>query len=98
MAIVRSVFRDESILFPEFLPHQTPHRDTQLKALELYFSSTVQNASRASQNVMLCGPVGSGKTLLARKLVETLQKKAMLYGNLVKVLHVTAGSTGASRP
>jgi len=88
LAVSHSVFQDESILFPEYLPHQIPHRETQLKALELYFSSTVQNASRASQNVMLSGPVGSGKTLMAKKLGEALQKKAMLYGNLVKVLHV----------
>ncbi|MDV3294152.1 MAG: AAA family ATPase [Nitrososphaerales archaeon] len=88
MASARSVFKDESILFPEYLPHQTPHRDDQLKALELYFQSVVQNASKASQNVMLSGPVGSGKTMLAKKLGESLQKKAALYGNLVKMLHV----------
>ncbi len=84
----RSVFRDESLLFPEYLPLQIPHRSDQLKALELYFQSVVQNAPRASQNVMLSGPVGSGKTMLAKKLGESLQKKAALYGNLVKMLHV----------
>jgi len=84
----RSVFHDESVLFPEYLPHQTPHRDSQLRELELYFQSVVQNASRASQNVMLSGPVGVGKTMLAKKLGESLQKKAALYGNLVKMLHV----------
>ncbi|MDV3277765.1 MAG: AAA family ATPase [Nitrososphaerales archaeon] len=30
----------------------------------------------------------SGKTMLAKKLGESLQKKAALYGNLVKMLHV----------
>ncbi len=88
MAPPRSVFRDESLLFPEYLPHQIPHRSDQLRALELYFQSVVQNAPRASQNVMLSGPIGTGKTLLAKKLGESLQKKAALYGNLVKMLHV----------
>jgi len=88
LAPPRSVFRDESLLFPEYLPHQIPHRDNQLKALELYFQSVVQNAPRASQNVMLSGPVGTGKTMLAKKLGESLEKKAALYGNLVKMLHV----------
>jgi cell division control protein 6 len=37
---------------------------------------------------MLSGPVGTGKTMLAKKLGESLQKKAALYGNLVKMLHV----------
>ncbi len=88
MAVPRSVFRDESILLPEYLPHQIPHRDSQLKMLELYFQSVVQNASKSSQSVMLSGPNGSGKTMLAKKLGESLQKKGALYGNLVKMLHV----------
>ncbi len=88
MALPRSVFRDESFLLPEYLPHQIPHRDEQLRALEFYFQSVVQNASKASQNVMLLGPVGTGKTMLAKKLGESLQKKAALYGNLVKMLYV----------
>lgn len=88
MSPPRSVFRDDSILLPEYLPHQIPHRDSQLRMLELYFQSVVQNASRASQNVILSGPNGSGKTMLAKKLGESLQKKGALYGNLVKTLLV----------
>ncbi|MDA4124318.1 MAG: AAA family ATPase [Thaumarchaeota archaeon] len=88
MALPRSVFRDESFLFPEYLPHQIPHRGDQLRALELYFQSVVQNASKASQNVILYGPNGSGKTMLAKKLRESLPKKATLYGNMVKVIIV----------
>jgi cell division control protein 6 len=88
MTLRRSVFKDEAVLFPEYLPHQTPHRDGQLRALELYFQSVAENASHASQNVMLYGPVGTGKTMLAKKLGESLQRKAMLYGNLVRMLHV----------
>lgn len=88
MAPPRSVFRDENILLPEYLPHQIPHREAQLKKLELYFQGVVQTASKASQNVMITGPIGSGKTMLSKLLRESLPKKAMLYGNLVKVLHV----------
>ena len=87
--MARSVFRDEAILFPEYLPHQIPHREAQLKRLELYFQSVAQNATKASQNVLITGPNGSGKTLLAKKLLlESLPRKAALHGNLVKVLLV----------
>ncbi len=87
--MTRSVFRDETILFPEYLPHQIPHREAQLKKLESLFQSVAQNASKASQNVMITGPNGSGKTMIAKKLLfESLPRKAALYGNLVKVLHV----------
>src|SRR5712692_1791340 len=87
--MARSVFRDETLLLQEYLPHQIPHREAQLKKLELYFQSVAQNASKASQNVMITGPVGAGKTMIAKKLLfESLPRKASLYGNLVKVLHV----------
>ena len=85
----RSVFRDETILLQEYLPHQLPHREAQLKKLELYFQSVAQSASKASQNVMITGQNGTGKTMLAKKLLlESLPRKAALYGNLVKVLLV----------
>jgi cell division control protein 6 len=89
MALPRSVFRDEAILLQEYLPHQIPHREAQLKKLENYFQSVAQNASKASATVMITGPVGSGKTMIAKKLLfESLPRKAALYGNLVKVVHV----------
>ncbi len=82
MALPRSVFRDESFLFPEFLPHQIPHRDAQLKALESYFQSVVQNASKASQNVMLCGAVGCHRRG---------QRVLMFDGSLKRVEDVAQG-------
>jgi archaeal cell division control protein 6 len=88
MASQRTVFRDEAVLFPEYVPHSIPHRMDQIRVLEFYFQSVVEKSSQASQNVLLYGPNGAGKTMLAKKLGETLQKKAMLYGNLVKLVHV----------
>ncbi len=82
------VFRDETILYPEYIPKETPHRDKHLKLLELYFQDVLENPLKVSQNVMLYGPVGSGKTMLARKLGDMMEKKAMLYGCFVKFLHV----------
>jgi len=88
MTIQKTVFRDEAVLFPEYVPHATPHRMDQIRTLESYFQSVVEKAPQASQNVLLYGPVGAGKTMVAKKLGDILQKKAVLYGNLVKLVHV----------
>jgi orc1/cdc6 family replication initiation protein len=82
MALPRSVFRDEAILLQEYLPHQIPHREAQLKKLELYFQGVAQNASKASQTVMITGPVGchrKGQLVL------------MFDGSLKRVEDVTEG-------
>src|SRR5712692_3074884 len=85
--MARSVFRDETLLLQEYLPHQIPHREAQLKKLELYFQSVAQNASKASQNVMITGPVGchrKGQLVLmfdgSFKRVEDVTQGDLLMG------------------
>ncbi len=87
MALPRSVFRDESILLQEYLPHQIPHREAQLKKLELFFQGVAQNASKASQVVMVTGPVGchrKGQLILSfdgsLKRVENVAQGDLLMG------------------
>ncbi|MDE1854138.1 MAG: AAA family ATPase [Thaumarchaeota archaeon] len=82
MALPRSVFRDEAILLQEYLPHQIPHREAQLKKLELYFQAVTQNASKASQTVMITGPVGCHRKG---------QRVLMFDGSLKRVEDVTQG-------
>ncbi|MDG6917434.1 MAG: AAA family ATPase [Nitrososphaerota archaeon] len=87
MTLPRSVFRDEAILLQEYLPHQIPHREAQLKKLELYFQGVAQNASKASQTVMITGPVGchrKGQLVLmfdgSMKRVEDVVQGDLLMG------------------
>ncbi|MGA2664297.1 MAG: AAA family ATPase [Nitrososphaerales archaeon] len=84
----RSVFRNESVLVPEYVPPTTPHRGEQMRALEAYFQGVVERSGQMSQNVLLSGPIGSGKTMCAKKLGVTLEKSALLYGNRLKFFHV----------
>ncbi|HUH99817.1 MAG TPA: ORC1-type DNA replication protein [Nitrososphaerales archaeon] len=88
MSFHHSVFKNESVLVPEYVPANTPHREVQMKALEAYFHGVAERSQSVSQNVLLYGSVGSGKTMLAKKLGVSLEKKAAGYGNRVKFLHV----------
>ena len=83
----RSVFRDEAILLQEYLPHQIPHRESQLRKLELYFQGVASNASKASQTVMITGPNGchrKGQLILmfdgSLKRVEDVIEDDLLMG------------------
>lgn len=78
-----AIIRDEYVLRPEYLPERIPHREEELKALVSHFS-TFFKTGEYSTTLMLIGPVGSGKTMLAKKLHIEGQKISKHAGSLVK--------------
>ena len=84
-----SIIRDEYVLRPEYLPDRIPHREEELKALVSHFS-TFLKTGEYSITLMLSGPVGSGKTMLARKLYIEGQNISRRSGSLIKFCMVNA--------
>ncbi|HUI00151.1 MAG TPA: ORC1-type DNA replication protein [Nitrososphaerales archaeon] len=88
MSFHRSLIKNENPLLSSYIPEAIPHRGVQMRELEAYFQGVAEQPQSVSQNVLLHGPVGSGKTLLAKKLGVSVERKANAYGNRVKFLHV----------
>lgn len=60
MTYESKIFKNEEILFPEFLPDFLPHRENQIELLSKNLSPTL--VGRKPQNTFISGPPGIGKT------------------------------------
>lgn len=77
-----TVFRNEEMLSPEYLPQQFPHREGQIKAL----ADTIKPAlhGRRPHNTFVFGPPGVGKTAVVKyvfKELEEFERVAPIYIN-----------------
>lgn len=84
-----TIIRDEYVLRPEYLPDRIPHREEELRALISHFSSFFRTGEYSTA-LMLVGPVGSGKTMLAKKLYIEGKNMAKRAGSLIKFCMVNA--------
>lgn len=78
----------------DYVPEELPHRDNQLRLLAQWFKQTLKGIS---QNAVITGPVGSGKTVMAKKLCVELSKVARKKGIVLEYVHVNCRkrSTGS---
>lgn len=79
----RGVFRDESVLRPEFLPDELPGREREMRELASYLNPVIKG--QAPSSVLLMGPPGVGKTsiskLVLKQLSDVSRKALPLYIN-----------------
>jgi archaeal cell division control protein 6 len=79
-----SVFKDEAKLLFDYIPEELPHREDVLHRLVSFFRVVADG--NGTQHVTLRGPVGSGKTAIARRFAIDL-RDAMLKRH--QKLHVS---------
>ncbi len=68
----RTIFRDESILYSDFLPDKLPHRESY--AHFLADSLKPLTIGKSPENVFIWGPPGVGKTSVARFVLREMKE------------------------
>lgn len=80
-----SVIKDLNVLDFDYIPEELPHRADQLRLLSQMFKPLL---SRISQNVVIKGPVGTGKTVIAKKFCSSLVNIARRQGKIIEYVHI----------
>lgn len=88
MKSVPKLFKNEELLSPEYVPPRLPHRENELNLLQTFFSSFVRNGGGVFLRVLIAGPVGVGKTALARRFGSLAEEEATRLGSSVRYIHV----------
>jgi cell division control protein 6 len=80
-----SVIKDLHTLDFDYVPCELPHRTEQLKKLAMMFKPLLTNVA---QNVFIKGPVGTGKTAMAKHFCQSLVQIARKQGKIVEYVHI----------
>jgi len=83
-----SVFKDESKLFPDYVPVNLVHREEQLRRLASIFKVIIENPGAVSQKAILIGSVGVGKTAVSKRFGALIEEAARKRGVALKYVHI----------
>ncbi|MHA1145725.1 MAG: ORC1-type DNA replication protein [Candidatus Helarchaeota archaeon] len=83
-----TVFKNESKLSADFIPNELPHRKKELQRMAQVFKILLQSPGSASRNVIMTGPVGSGKTAVVKRFTNMLKESSLKRLINLKTVHV----------
>lgn len=83
-----TIFKDESALFPDYVPMNLVHREPQLKSLSRIFKVILESPGSVAQKVTLVGDVGVGKTAVAKRFGSTMESIAKGSSINLRYVHV----------
>ena len=84
----QSVFKDETKLDINYVPHRLLHREKEMRLLAEFFSFLLQTPGKMAQRVLLTGDVGTGKTALAQRFGGNITGEARQRGINLHYVHV----------
>ena len=88
MPSYQNVFKDETKLDINYVPHRLPHRDRELRLLTEFFSFVLQTPEKMAQRVLITGDVGTGKTALSQRFGADIAREAARRGTILRYIHV----------
>jgi cell division control protein 6 len=80
-----SVIKNHEYLDFDYVPEELPHRDDQLRILAQLFKPIL---TRIAQNVVIKGPVGTGKTVLIKKFCRKIVSISRKRGIIIEYIHL----------
>ncbi len=80
-----SVIKDLHALDFDYVPEDLPHRTEQLRRLAQLFKPLL---NKISQNAVIKGPVGTGKTVIVKKFCNSFVNIARKQGMIVDYIHI----------
>ena len=88
------VFRDRNLLRHDYMPNNLPHRGSQIERLGSVLAPALTK-DRVS-NIFAYGKTGTGKTIVARFVLERLEKKAGQYNRSLVTAYVNCRLAGTN--
>ncbi|MEF8848384.1 MAG: AAA family ATPase, partial [Candidatus Thermoplasmatota archaeon] len=80
-----SVIKDLNKLDFDYIPEELPNREESMRVLAQIFKPML---SDVNQNAVIKGPVGTGKTVVAKKFCKSITKLARKKGKNIEYVHI----------
>ena len=84
----RSVFKSEQFLSIDYVPESLPHRQSELRILAQNFKTLIASPGRTSHKFLIQGPVGTGKTAVAKRFSEQMVQAAERRNIRLHSIHI----------
>jgi len=69
---INEIFKDERVLYPEFLPERLPHREKEIESLAFCFKPVI--SGKKPVNAVVLGSSGTGKTVSSKFVLSQLEE------------------------